>query len=122
MNETNSHTLPKVERNGNLTILTFTSDAIRDVENVVARELSGLKPGVEDYHLLLNFANVKILNSLELGTLISLNKQVRSIGGRLTLFNLDPRVLELFTMCRLDELLTICREEFEPGITDIVKL
>ena len=34
--------LPKVERSGNITIITFTPDAIRDVENVIARELKGL--------------------------------------------------------------------------------
>jgi len=122
MSETTLQVLPKVERSGNLTILTFTSDAFRDVENVVARELSGLKPEVEDYHLLLNFANVRTLNSLEIGTLISLHKQVRSIGGRLTLFNLDSQLLEIFTMCHLETVLTICREDSGPGTPDIARL
>ena len=116
MNDPTVHTSPKVERIGNVTILTFTSDAIRDVEDVIARELGGRSGGGENQHLLLNFVNVKYLNSMELGTLISLHKRVESHGGRLTLFNLAPRILKLFTTCRLETLLSICREEGELGI------
>jgi hypothetical protein len=45
---------PKVERSGNLTILTFTADAIRDVESVIARELEALSADTGRQHLLLD--------------------------------------------------------------------
>ena len=114
-------TSPKVESTGNVTILTFTADAIRNVENNIARELfiaqdrNGLDYGAEDNQLLLNFANVKSLNSLELGTLIGLHKQTHANGGQLTLFNLRPYILELFTICRLDSFLTISLEDLSTG-------
>lgn len=114
MNERTEYPPPRVERIGNVTILTFTPDAIRDVEDVIARELGGLPERGDDRHLLLNFANVKYLNSMELGTLITLHKRVKTLGGRLTLFNLSPQVLKLFTTCRLETLLSICRVESEP--------
>ncbi len=102
---------PKVERAGNVTIITFSPGTVRDVENVIARELAGLTDGLGDHHLLLDLGNVTYLNSVELGTLISLHKRVESGGGRLTLFNLRPLVRKLFTICRLETLLAICREE-----------
>ena len=102
--------LPKVERSGNITIITFTPDAIRDVENVIARELKGLALGTEKQHVLLDFTNVDQLNSFELGTLVTLHKQVEQTGGRLTLFNVRAEVFEIFTITRLDTLLGICRE------------
>ena len=102
--------LPKVERSGDITIITFIPDAIRDVENVIARELLGLTGVTGVRHLLLDFTNVDYLNSMELGTLVTLHKQVKEAGGRLTLFNLSTQVFELFTVTRLDTLLDICRE------------
>jgi anti-sigma B factor antagonist len=101
---------PKVERYGNITVITFTHDAIRDVENVIAQELEVLPVETGVQHLLLDFTNVKRLNSVELGTLITLHKRVRAAGGRLTLFNLSADVFSLFTITRLDTLLGICRE------------
>jgi anti-anti-sigma regulatory factor len=95
---------PKVERSGNITIITFVADAIRDVANVIARELEGLTAGTSERHLLLDFSHVEYLNSLELGTLITLHKKARAAGGRLTLF-------KLFSVTRLDTLLEICRED-----------
>jgi anti-anti-sigma factor len=119
MSTPEQRTAPKVEQGGNVTIFTFTDNGPRDVENVIGRELRDFSTGLGDHHLLLNFINVKSLNSMELGTLITLHKQVRSAGGRLTLFNLNPRVFELFTTTRLDTLLTICREKNEVGSTAV---
>ena len=116
--------LPKVERSGNITIITFVADVIRDVENVIARELEGLTAGTSERHLLLDFSHVVYLNSIELGTLVTLHNQARACGGRLTLFNLGAQVFKLFSVTRLDSLLEICREDAvahsgpPPGATD----
>lgn len=106
---------PKVERSGNITIITFVADAIRDVENVIARELEGLTAGTSERHLLLDFSHVGYLNSVELGTLITLHKKARAAGGRLTLFNLSAQVFKLFSLTRLDTFLEICREDATDG-------
>jgi anti-sigma B factor antagonist len=110
MNSFASYASPKVERNGNVTVITFTPHAIRDVENVIARELLGLTGETGERHLLLDFTNVEYMNSMELGTLVTLHKQIEAGGGRLTLFNLSAQVFELFTVTRLHTLLGICRE------------
>ena len=110
MSDLMSPSSPKVERSSNLTILTFTAHAIRDVESVIARELGTLTADARDQHLLLDFTHVEYLNSMELSTLITLYKQVRAAGGRLTVFNLRARMFKLFSMTRLDTLLEICRE------------
>ena len=110
MTSSDAPILPKVERRGNITIVTFTSDAIRNVENVIARELGAITVESGKQHLLLDFTNVEQLSSLELGTLITLHKQIQRTGGLLTLFNLSAQLFELFTITRLDTLLTICRE------------
>jgi anti-sigma B factor antagonist len=110
MSDPTPSTQPKVERSGNLTILTFTAHAIRDVESVIARELDALTAGTGNEHLLLDFTHVEYLNSMELSTLITLRERVEAAGGRLTLFNLRADVFRMFTVTRLNTLLEICRE------------
>jgi anti-anti-sigma factor len=105
---------PKVERTNNVTVVTFTADAIRDVENVIARELEGHTGGTAGRHLLLDFANVRYLNSIELGTLVTLHTRIRDAGGQLTLFNLDAQLHRLFSLTRLDTLLAVCRGDDGP--------
>lgn len=97
---------PKIERNGDATTVTFTAGTLRDVQNVIARELDGLAVGAEG-HLVLDFTHVTYLNSVELGTLIALHKSAESAGGRITLFNLNAQLRELFSVTRLDTLLAI---------------
>src|SRR4029453_17615572 len=108
--------VPKVERSGKITIVTFTQDAIRDVENVLARELEGLTGGTGKRHLLLDFTNVERLNSIELGTLVTLHKQMQQTDGRLTLFNISVLMFRLFSVTRLDTLLHICRRDMVDGL------
>lgn len=107
--------LTKVERARNVTVITFTADARRDVENVIARELEGQVDAGAEGHLLLDFTHVKYLSSVELGTLVALHKRIRAAGGQLTLFNLDIQLRRIFSITRLDTLLVICREDDVDG-------
>jgi len=104
-----NHVSPKVEQGGNVKVITFTAGSVRDVDNVLARELEGLTEGLGDCHLLLDFTNVEYLSSVELGTLIKLHMKLKATGGRLTLFNLSADVFEAFAISRLQTLLGICR-------------
>jgi anti-anti-sigma factor len=115
MSDPTQPTLPKVERSGDITIITFSADAVRNVESVLGRELDMLTADPGSQHLLLDFTHVKSLNSMELGTLINLHKRVEATGGRLTLFNLSTEVFKLFTITRLDTFLDICRETAAVG-------
>jgi anti-anti-sigma factor len=111
----NNHLPPKVEQSGKVKIITFTSDEVRDVENVLAKELQSNMEDLTECHLLLDFTHVEYLSSVELGTLIALQKRVRASGGRLTLFNLSAQVYEVFTVAHLQTYLGICREEVSPS-------
>lgn len=105
-----THQLPKMEQAENVKVVTFTADRVRDVENVIATELACLSERLGECHLLLDFTNVEYITSVELGTLVNLHKRMKASGGRLTLFNLNPQVFEVFTITRLEKLLEICRE------------
>jgi anti-anti-sigma factor len=99
--------LPKVERSGAVTILTFAPH--READGFLARDLAELPAGAVERHVLLDFTNVAYLNSTDLSTLITSHKRAEATGGRLTLFNLSNSVFQLFTITRLNTLLEICR-------------
>ena len=102
---------PKVEKSGDVTILTFTGIRTLHVDNIVAYELESRANKSVPCHLLLDFGNVEFITSVELGTLVALHTKMRACGGRLTLFNLSAQVYEVFTVTNLHKLLSICRRE-----------
>ncbi len=104
-----AHQPPRVETDGNVTTVTLSASPVRDAEDAIARQLEEVL-AAPNQHLLLNFTNVDYLNGAELGTLLALHKRVRRAGGRLTLLNLAAHLHELFTVTRLDTVLTICQE------------
>ena len=61
--------------------------------------------------LLLNFGNVEYLSSAALGKLITLNKKLQAVGGRLILCNIDPQIYEVFEITKLDKFFNIQKEE-----------
>jgi anti-sigma B factor antagonist len=105
---------PKVEKSGNVTIITLTSGASGEVGNRIASELEGRTEGLGQTHLPLDFSNVERINSEELGTLVGLHQRVKALGGRLTLFNLSADIYEVFAVTHLQTLLGICREQAAP--------
>jgi anti-anti-sigma factor len=100
---------PAVGRPGNVSVVTFTGARAREPGSGLAEEIEGCAQGALDGDLLLDFANVHFIGSAELGALVGLHTAVKSSGGRLTLVNLSPRLLEVFTVTRLHALLAICR-------------
>ncbi len=62
-------------------------------------------------HLLLNFCDVQFISTTMLGELINLRKQVIARQGTLTLTNLSPDILKVFTVMKLDKLFNIRADE-----------
>ena len=58
---------PKVERSGNVTVITFTGRTSRRMGNILANELDGHTDGLSKCHLLLDFTNVESIGSVEIG-------------------------------------------------------
>lgn len=98
-----------------MTLVRFVDRRLMDEPSVqeLARELFRLVDVEKRASLLLNFSSVDYLSSGVLGKLITLEKKVRALGGKLTLTNLRPEIREVFTMTRLDQLFDIRNDEVE---------
>ena len=105
----------EVEDIGGVTVATFTDRKILDEQNiqVMGDQLFRLVDEKGRKDLVLNFANVEFMSSAALGKLMTLRKKVQEAGGKLVLCNIDPRIFEVFTITKLDKLLTICGDEQE---------
>ena len=112
---------PQLEVRGQVLILTFTDGKSRTAENVIATELAALPDDIGQTHLLLDFGKVTMINSLELGTLVSLHKKLRASGRRLTLFNLDSKIYEVFEVTRLNTLLQVLQRKPQDGAVASLK-
>ncbi len=72
-----------------------------------ASQLLGLAEGKERPHLLIDLGGVSMLTSVILAKFIALNGRVRGLGGRLTLFNPNAIVHQVFKVTRLDTILEV---------------
>ncbi len=69
-------------------------------------------------HLVLDLEGVTYIDSSGLGTLIGAHKRVASVGGTLTVRCSQPRVLRLFAITGLDQVLTVIGSEERAGFTE----
>lgn len=106
MNTHDAQQPPLVQTVGDVTTVTLSDNSVRDSEDCIAHQVDKV-PAAPNQHLQLDFTNVDYLNGIELGTLIALHKRVRRTGGQLTLFNVAAHLRELFTVTRLDTVLTL---------------
>src|SRR5881394_3105649 len=100
----------EVEDLGDVTVVNFTDKKILDEQNIqiIGEQLFSLVDELGRKKLLLNFGNVEYLSSAALGKLITLNKKVNAVGGKLILCNIDPEVYEV---TKLNKLFNIQKEE-----------
>jgi anti-sigma B factor antagonist len=103
----------EVEDIGDVTVVNFVDKKILDEQNIqiIGEQLFRLVDDLGRTKLLLNFGNVEYLSSAALGKLITLNKKVKGVGGKLVLCNIAPNIYEVFEITRLNNLLTIQKDE-----------
>src|SRR5438034_7389742 len=103
----------EVEDIGDVTVINFVDRKILDEQNiqVIGEQLFSLVDQDGRRKLLLNFGNVEYLSSAALGKLITLNKKLQAVGGRLILCNIDPQIYEVFEITKLDKFFNIQKEE-----------
>jgi anti-sigma B factor antagonist len=103
----------EVEQIGDVTVVNFVDRKILDEQNIqiIGDQLFSLVDNDGLRKLLLNFGNVEYLSSAALGKLITLNKKLQAVGGRLVLCNIDPQIYEVFEITRLDKFFNIQKEE-----------
>ena len=98
-----------VEYTENATIATLKDEQILDEAEVQALSNS-LMPLVEEadgINLVIDFGNVKFLTSAVLGLLIRVSKKIYESGGHLKLCGINPKILEIFKITRLDRIFDI---------------
>ncbi len=103
----------EVEDHGEVTVVNFIDRKILDEQNIVkiGEDLFSLIDELGRKKVLLNFSNVEYLSSAALGKFITLNKKVQQAGGKLVMCNINPDILEVFEITRLDRLFNIQRDE-----------
>jgi anti-anti-sigma factor len=85
------------------------SDARDTLYDLAAR----LAEGAEPRGVVLDLANVHVVQSIMMGVLVTFQKKVREAGGSLKLCAVDPYVQNAFKLARLDQMLEICETERE---------
>lgn len=98
----------RVRRVDHVTIVEFVDRNILDEANIqrIGEEISELIGGEPNPQLLISFTNVDHLSSAALGTLITINNRLKG-SGQLRLADIDPQILEVFHITRLDKLFQI---------------
>lgn len=99
----------EVDNVGEVAIITFTDKKLLDEHNiqVIGKQLFSLVDELGKKNILLNFSNIEYLAAAAMGKLITLNKKVNQVGGKLVLCEIDPAIYEVFKMTKLNKLFKI---------------
>lgn len=98
-----------IEDVGDATVVRFVDKRILDETNIqiIGNQLFGLIDEDDRKKIVLDFTNVEYLSSAALGKLITLDKKVKSVKGKLRLCGIRPEIYEVFTITRLNKVFTI---------------
>jgi anti-sigma B factor antagonist len=93
----------RIKQVGEATQVEFLDRNILDEANIqrIKEELLTIVEGASRPKLLLSFAGVDHLSSAALGTLITVNGQVKAKGGQFRLSDIDPQIYEVFVITKL---------------------
>ncbi|MBN2474910.1 MAG: STAS domain-containing protein [Pirellulales bacterium] len=94
---------------GTIAVVRFCGRRIRDFLEIdeLGRELYGLIKQDGRRKLVLDFSGVEFFSSAAIGKLISLNGKLKLQSGVLKLCSVRPELLEVFRVCRLDQVFDI---------------
>ncbi len=98
-----------VEHGLDVTIVTFLDENILEDQQIRQLERA-LLPAIrqnQNKRLVLSFENVKFMSSAFLGLLVKVHKRVIDAGGRLQLYNLDPKIQKVFEITKLTRVFDI---------------
>jgi anti-anti-sigma factor len=98
-----------VENGTDVTIVTFTEENILEEQQIrkLERALLPVVRHNDQKRLVLNFENVRFMSSSFLGLLVKVHKRILELGGRLQLFNLDPKIHKVFEITHLVKIFDI---------------
>ncbi len=86
--------------------------------NIVLEDTTKLKERVEQYiedttiaGIIINCENVKFIDSSGLGLIVSIYKTLKKLEKQFALSSLSDRTMEIFTLTKLDNILTITKDD-----------
>jgi anti-sigma B factor antagonist len=100
----------KVKRDGSIIEVSFRDRNILDEANIqqIEEEIRAIIDTEEQPRLLINFTDVDHLSSAALGKLITIHNRIRNgKKGQLRLCNIDPQILQVFVITKLNKLFEI---------------
>ena len=98
-----------IEQDGEVTKVGFLDRNILEEASIqqIGDEIGALILASPNPKIMLNFENVEHLSSAALGTLITINNNVKKQGGQLRLCNIDSQIYEVFVITKLNKLFVI---------------
>lgn len=106
-----------IDEVGDVTIAKFVDKKILDETNIqiIGNQLFGLVDEDGRTKIVLDFTNVEYLSSAALGKLITMDKKVKKVKGKLRLCCIRPEIYEVFAITKLNKLFDI-RDNQEAAI------
>ncbi len=107
MSSTTSHI--RVQDQDGVKRIEFVERNILDEANIqqIGEEIRRVVDSQDKPKVLISFTNVDHLSSAALGTLITINNQIRGREGQLRLAEIDPQIYEVFVITKLNKLFEI---------------
>ena len=101
----------RVTAAGGATVVELTDRRILDELSIneIGEQLASMVAKSAAPKFVLDFSGVTHMSSSVLSMLIALRNRIREKGGELRLSGIQPPILELFAMTRLNEIFTICQ-------------
>ena len=101
-------------------VITFADEKILQTADIIALENSILPviEGKEAIKVILDFSNVQFLSSSVLGLLIRISKKIYEQNGQLMLCDINPKILSIFKITRLNEVFDI-RDNLREAISSL---
>jgi len=104
-----THPNMSIEYHGQVVVATLTDEKILE-ENQLQGLEGSFMPLIQQnqgIQLIVDFNQVKFLTSSVLGLLIRISKKVYETDGKLRLCSINPKILEIFKITRLDKIFEI---------------
>ncbi len=98
---------------GGATVVTFRDRSILDgaAVDAIGKDLFALVDEQAQRSIILDFAEVQFLTSSMIGVLIKLHQKAQAIQGRVVICSLQPKLMEIFKVTKLDSLLQFAKDE-----------
>ena len=105
----------EVEEIGDVTVAWLTDRKVLEAAHIeaVGDQLTALVNDPARKKLVVNFDKVEFMSSAALGMLVTLQRKARAAAVKLVLCGIDPQILEVFKLTKLDKQFVIRADDQE---------